>query len=109
MPIHLLFSLGLKLTIYRGLYIPDDDRWPLHFRGLNVRIEDSICVQSEHPLVLTTEAVKEVRNFLGRPKISYPCISSFSKKEDEERKNRKQKKGRNSTSSPLSKLLPLSV
>lgn len=28
-----------------------------------MRIEDSICVQAEHPLVLTTEAVKEVRNF----------------------------------------------
>lgn len=25
-----------------------------------MRIEDSVCVQEEHPLVLTTEAVKEV-------------------------------------------------
>lgn len=46
----------------RGLYIPNTDEWPEHFRGLNVRIEDSICVQEEHPLVLTTEAVKEVRS-----------------------------------------------
>lgn len=49
-------------TRIRGLYIPDTDEWPEHFRGLNVRIEDSICVQEEHPLVLTTEAVKEVRS-----------------------------------------------
>ena len=27
---------------------------------MGARIEDSICVQDEHPLVLTTEAVKEV-------------------------------------------------
>lgn len=45
----------------RGLYIPDTDRWPAPFRGMGIRIEDSVCVQEEHPLVLTTEAVKEVR------------------------------------------------
>ena len=44
----------------RGLYIPDTDRWPTHFRGMGIRIEDSIAVQEEHPYVLTTEAVKEV-------------------------------------------------
>ena len=30
---------------------------------MGIRIEDSVCVQEEHPLVLTTEAVKEVRPF----------------------------------------------
>ena len=45
-----------------GLYIPDDDRWPEHFRGIGIRIEDSVCVQDDGPLVLTTEAVKEVRS-----------------------------------------------
>lgn len=44
----------------RGLYIPNEDRYPAHFRGMGIRIEDSICVQEDHPLVLTTEAVKEV-------------------------------------------------
>lgn len=43
-----------------GIYVPDTDRWPGGFRGIGIRIEDSICVQEEHPLVLTTEAVKEV-------------------------------------------------
>lgn len=38
----------------------DDARWPKHFRGMGIRIEDSICVQEEHPLNLTSEAVKEV-------------------------------------------------
>jgi intermediate cleaving peptidase 55 len=43
-----------------GIYVPDDERWPSHFRGIGVRIEDSICVDTESPLILTTEAVKEV-------------------------------------------------
>lgn len=43
-----------------GIYVPDTDRWPAAFRGMGIRIEDSVCVQEEHPLVLTTEAVKEV-------------------------------------------------
>ena len=47
----------------RGLYVPDDDRWPEHFRGIGIRIEDSVCVREENPLVLTTEAVKEVCGF----------------------------------------------
>jgi intermediate cleaving peptidase 55 len=49
------------LTSESGVYVPDDDRWPAHFRGMGIRIEDSICVQKEHPVNLTTEAVKEVR------------------------------------------------
>lgn len=49
------------LTPSRGLYIPDDDRWPEAFRGIGIRIEDSVCVQDDGPFVLTTEAVKEVR------------------------------------------------
>ena len=52
----------------RGLYVPDRPCYPAHFRGLNVRIEDSVCVQDEHVYVLTTEAVKEVR-------FSFPAIT----------------------------------
>jgi Xaa-Pro aminopeptidase len=44
----------------RGIYVPDDERWPAHFRGIGIRIEDSVCVGDEHPIVLTPEAVKEV-------------------------------------------------
>lgn len=51
---------GQCVTIEPGIYVPDDERWPAHFRGIGVRIEDSICVQDDSPLVLTTEAVKEV-------------------------------------------------
>ena len=45
---------------HSGLYIPNIEAYPAHFRGMGIRIEDSVCVQEEHPLVLTTEAVKEV-------------------------------------------------
>lgn len=51
---------GHCVTVEPGVYVPDDDRWPVHFRGMGVRIEDSVCVDDEGPLVLTTEAVKEV-------------------------------------------------
>ncbi|KAM0803744.1 putative metallopeptidase family M24 [Usnea florida] len=48
------------VTIEPGLYIPNTEAYPAHFRGMGIRIEDSVCVQEEHPFVLTTEAVKEV-------------------------------------------------
>ncbi|KAL9101508.1 MAG: hypothetical protein Q9163_003234 [Psora crenata] len=53
---------GQCVTIEPGLYIPDTEEYPHHFRGLGVRIEDSVCVQAENPLVLTTEAVKEIED-----------------------------------------------
>ncbi|KAI9759593.1 MAG: hypothetical protein M4579_002259 [Chaenotheca gracillima] len=46
--------------VFSGIYVPDDERWPKHFRGMGIRIEDSVCIQETSPLVLTTEAVKEV-------------------------------------------------
>jgi intermediate cleaving peptidase 55 len=49
------------LTFLSGIYVPDDERWPVKFRGIGIRIEDSVCVGEDNPLVLTTEAVKEVR------------------------------------------------
>ena len=51
---------GHCVTVEPGIYVPDDDRWPVHFRGIGIRIEDSVCVQDDSPLILTTEAVKEV-------------------------------------------------
>ncbi|KAI9877181.1 MAG: hypothetical protein M1830_004616 [Pleopsidium flavum] len=51
---------GQCVTIEPGLYIPNDDRWPEQFRGIGIRIEDSVCVQENGPLVFSTEAVKEV-------------------------------------------------
>lgn len=46
--------------MYSGVYVPDDKRWPKHFRGMGIRIEDSVCVGEESPIILSVEAVKEV-------------------------------------------------
>ena len=51
---------GHCITIEPGIYVPDDERWPKHFRNIAVRIEDSVAVGEEKPLVLTSEAVKEI-------------------------------------------------
>ncbi|KAL9057689.1 MAG: hypothetical protein Q9162_002163 [Coniocarpon cinnabarinum] len=51
---------GQCITVEPGIYVDHNERWPEHFRGMGIRIEDSVCVQDEHPLVLSTEAVKEV-------------------------------------------------
>lgn len=53
-------KVGHCITVEPGIYVPDGERWPKHFRGIGIRIEDSICVQDDSPLILTTEAVKEV-------------------------------------------------
>ena len=55
-----ILRAGHCVTVEPGIYVPDTERWPKHFRGMGIRIEDSIAVQEEHPYVLTTEAVKEV-------------------------------------------------
>ncbi|POS88385.1 hypothetical protein EPUL_000123 [Erysiphe pulchra] len=52
---------GNCVTVEPGVYVPsNDERWPKHFWNLGIRIEDSICVQYDTPLVFTTKAVKEV-------------------------------------------------
>ncbi|KAK4134867.1 Creatinase/aminopeptidase [Trichocladium antarcticum] len=53
---------GHCVTIEPGVYVPDDERFPQHFRGLAVRIEDSVCVEDDSQIVLTAEAVKEVED-----------------------------------------------
>ncbi|MCJ1478419.1 hypothetical protein MMC13_007099 [Lambiella insularis] len=51
---------GHCVTVEPGVYVPDTDRWPKHFRGIGIRVEDSIAVQDDSPYTLTTEAVKEI-------------------------------------------------
>ncbi|KAI5467704.1 peptidase M24, structural domain-containing protein [Mariannaea sp. PMI_226] len=51
---------GHCVTIEPGIYVPDDEKWPKAFRGMGVRIEDSVCVDEDSPYILSTEAVKEV-------------------------------------------------
>lgn len=65
-PSERIHALTPSFSNNRGIYVPNDDRWPAHFRGVGIRIEDSVCVQPDGPLVLTTEAVKEVSTFSCR-------------------------------------------
>ena len=51
---------GHCITIEPGIYVPDDERWPKHFRGMGIRIEDSVAVREDETIVLTKEAVKEI-------------------------------------------------
>lgn len=50
----------MLISCSSGIYVPDSERWPEKFRGIGIRIEDSVCVGDDHPIVLTPEAVKEV-------------------------------------------------
>ena len=56
-----MYQLEMLMVSHdRGLYIPNSEKHPAAFRGMGIRIEDSVCIGEEHPYVLTTEAVKEV-------------------------------------------------
>lgn len=55
------FEPGMVVTVEPGIYVPaDDERWPKWARGIGMRVEDCVCVEEGSPLVLSTEAVKEV-------------------------------------------------
>ncbi|KAI5949521.1 ICP55 [Candida theae] len=53
---------GNVITIEPGLYIPEDDRWPKHFQGIGVRVEDDVVVgkSNDEIINLTSGCVKEV-------------------------------------------------
>ncbi|KAI5849826.1 peptidase M24, structural domain-containing protein [Tricharina praecox] len=53
-------TAGQVITVEPGVYVPNNSRWPKHFRGMGIRIEDSVYVGEENPIVLSVEAVKEV-------------------------------------------------
>ncbi|KAH8204449.1 hypothetical protein TruAng_001365 [Truncatella angustata] len=65
---------GHCITVEPGIYVPDDERWPKAFRGLGIRIEDSIAVGQDNPLILTTEAVKEVVDIEALREPAHPIF-----------------------------------
>lgn len=48
------------ITIEPGIYVSNDERWPQHFRGLGIRIEDSVVIGQTQVEVLTRSAAKDV-------------------------------------------------
>lgn len=59
-PKNKLLKEGNVITIEPGIYVPDDERWPKHFRGMGIRIEDDVVVEKETVRVLSSTAVKEI-------------------------------------------------
>lgn len=53
-------NLTNHMFVIRAIYVPRDDRFPSHFHGIGIRIEDSVCVDETTSLVLSSNAAKEV-------------------------------------------------
>ncbi|KAK6354851.1 hypothetical protein TWF696_003983 [Orbilia brochopaga] len=53
-------KVGQCVTIEPGIYVPRDNKYPLHFQGIGIRIEDSVCIDDTSPIVLSANAAKEV-------------------------------------------------
>jgi intermediate cleaving peptidase 55 len=51
---------GQVVTVEPGIYIPDDLKYPAHFRNIGIRIEDDIAVGVNDYTNLTVEAAKEI-------------------------------------------------
>lgn len=53
---------GNVITIEPGLYIPEDDKWPKHFHGIGVRVEDDVIIGSgaDDMTNMTAGCVKEI-------------------------------------------------
>ena len=50
----------MVVTIEPAVYVPFSDRYPKHFQGLGIRIEDDILVQHDHHINLTANCPKEI-------------------------------------------------
>jgi intermediate cleaving peptidase 55 len=51
---------GMVVTMEPGIYVPYSDKYPRHFQGMGIRIEDDVLVQPDYPIVLSSTAPKEV-------------------------------------------------
>lgn len=51
---------GQIITIEPGVYVPNDERFPKHFRGIGIRVEDDVVVGDKSYEVLTSDTLKEV-------------------------------------------------
>ena len=53
---------GMVVSVEPGVYVPDGEAgwWPERFRGLAVRVEDTVGIGKEGPIAMSAEAVKEV-------------------------------------------------
>lgn len=57
---HTRLKPGNVVTIEPGIYVPMAEKWPKHFRGIGVRVEDDVAVAAKNLTNLTSLCVKEV-------------------------------------------------
>lgn len=62
---------GQVITIEPGIYVPDTEEWPKHFRGLGIRIEDNVVIGEDSYEVLTVDALKEIDEIEEQAEIFY--------------------------------------
>ncbi|KAK9450246.1 peptidase M24, structural domain-containing protein [Limtongia smithiae] len=56
-----LLRNGNVITIEPGIYVPwGDPRFPKHFWGIGIRIEDNVFVDNSTPVVISSSAAKEI-------------------------------------------------
>ncbi|KAK9240700.1 peptidase M24, structural domain-containing protein [Lipomyces kononenkoae] len=64
---------GNVITIEPGIYVPaDDQKFPKHFRGIGIRIEDNVYIEDDSPIVTSAAAVKEIKD------IEQACDSAWN-------------------------------
>ncbi|KAM9937614.1 hypothetical protein OXX80_002851 [Metschnikowia pulcherrima] len=68
---------GNLVTVEPGLYIPQDDKWPRHFQGIGVRVEDDIAVgktasESRNLTSLCVKEVEDIEALIRSGKVTTP-------------------------------------
>lgn len=53
---------GQVITIEPGVYVPANDRWPKHFHGIGIRIEDDVVVRQNSYENITEDTLKEIND-----------------------------------------------
>ncbi|POW06088.1 hypothetical protein PSHT_10506 [Puccinia striiformis] len=51
---------GSVITIEPGIYVPDEDHYPKHFRGIGIRVEDMVHIREDDQVILSCNTPKEV-------------------------------------------------
>ncbi|KAM9905302.1 hypothetical protein OXX69_007234 [Metschnikowia pulcherrima] len=69
--------IGNVVTVEPGLYIPQDDKWPRHFQGIGVRVEDDIAVgktasESRNLTSLCVKEVEDIEALIRSGKVTTP-------------------------------------
>jgi intermediate cleaving peptidase 55 len=56
---------GMVVTVEPGIYVPPTPSFPRAFHNIGIRIEDEVLIGTEHPIVLSACAPKEIEDVEG--------------------------------------------